>query len=304
VSRDASAASRRPDVSVVIPVHNAEATIGRCLAGLADQTVPRDRYEVIVVDNNSRDASLAIARSVPGVTVIEEPRQGAYAARNRGLRIAQGEVVLFTDPDCVPDRDWLEAALAAVADGTVVAVGATLQTGSSPLLEVLLAYASAKDEYSFGSSDPELYYGRTNNMAVLRSVFTAVGPFVEQPRGADNLLVRAAVARYGPERVRFEPRMRVRHAEYDGIGSYLRKLHIYGYASRTFGTAPPRSLSVSEWAALVRETRRRTRWAWAAPALVALTAATRLSWRLGKWRAAAGLRPPRGTVPVDAHAAT
>lgn len=107
----------RPEVSVIVPVWNGRSTLGACLAALTSQTLAPARYEIIVVDNGSSDGSAAIARSFPGVSVLEEPKPGSYAARNTGVARARGRLLAFTDADCVPAADWLEQALAA-ADRT------------------------------------------------------------------------------------------------------------------------------------------------------------------------------------------
>ena len=287
-----------PDVSVVIPVHDAEATLGACLRGLGAQTLGADRYEIVVVDNNSRDGSIAVAREHADVTVLEEPRQGAYAARNRGLGVVRGRVVAFTDPDCVPDEDWLERALAAVATGTVIALGETLPASRSWGLRLLSTYARVKDEYVFGGSDVTLYYGRTNNMAVLRSALDMLGPFGEQRRGADTVLVHSAAARYGAERIRFVPEMRVVHDELDSVRSYLRKIHIYGYAHHAYReVARIRPLTASERVSLLGRAARRAGGLGSLPAMAFLAALHASCWRLGRWRAAARLPAPRGSAP-------
>ena len=107
----------RPEVSVIVPVWNGHATLDACLAALTAQTLPRDRYEIIVVDNGSSDGSAAIARRHAGVVVVEEATPGSYAARNTGIAYARGRWLAFTDADCVPARDWLARALA-VAEAT------------------------------------------------------------------------------------------------------------------------------------------------------------------------------------------
>jgi glycosyltransferase involved in cell wall biosynthesis len=286
-----------PEISVVIPVFDAERTLGACLTSLRAQTLPTRLYEVVVVDNNSRDRSAAVARQTPGVRLVEERRQGAYAARNLGLRVAKGRVIVFTDPDCVPEPDWLEAARSALDGGALVVLGETIPASGSRALELLSAYARVRDEYVFGGADVLLYYGRTNNMAVERSVFDEVGPFAEQPRGADTLLVRAAAARFGTARIRFDAHMRVRHAELDGVGSHFRKRHIYGYVRHRHRDAvPSRRLQLFEWIGLLRETGRVTHGATALPALGVLTVADACSWWAGRLRAAAHLSPPRGTI--------
>jgi glycosyltransferase involved in cell wall biosynthesis len=78
------------------------------------QSVPRSWYEVIVVDNNSRDATCQVVREFEGRTgglvrlATERRIQSAYAARNTGVRAAKGNIVALTDSDCVPLPDWLE----------------------------------------------------------------------------------------------------------------------------------------------------------------------------------------------------
>lgn len=104
------------EIAVIIPVWNGETVIGRCLDALARQTLSRDAFQVIVVDNGSSDASAAIARGFAGVEVIEERRPGSYAARNRGLDHVRAPITAFTDADCVPAPNWLEQVLRAATE--------------------------------------------------------------------------------------------------------------------------------------------------------------------------------------------
>ncbi|HEX8484903.1 glycosyltransferase family A protein [Sphingomonas sp.] len=101
-----------PRVSVIVPVWNRPDDLRRCLASLAEQTLPRGAYEVIVVDNGSSDSTPDVARAA-AVILLEEPQPGSYAARNRGIAAARGEWLAFIDSDCRADRDWLRAALEA-----------------------------------------------------------------------------------------------------------------------------------------------------------------------------------------------
>src|SRR5687768_3731828 len=99
-----------PFISVVVPVWNASEVIGKCLSAIGAQSYPRDRFEVLVVDNGSTDATPNIVRSFSFAILLHEPRIGAYYARNCGLKNAQGEYVAFTDADCIPDPGWLAQA--------------------------------------------------------------------------------------------------------------------------------------------------------------------------------------------------
>jgi len=108
---------------VVIPVLDGEASITRCVAACAAQSRPPD--ELIVVDNGSRDATTTRARHA-GARVLFEPRRGSSYARNRGWQATDADVVAFTDVDCVPARDWLEALLAPFGDPSVAGVGGSI----------------------------------------------------------------------------------------------------------------------------------------------------------------------------------
>jgi glycosyltransferase involved in cell wall biosynthesis len=102
-------------ISVIIPAWNAEHDIARCLTALQAQTLGDGAFEVVVVDNGSTDRTQQVVRAYQRVRLIEERKPGSYAARNTGLKVARAPTVVFTDADCVPEPDWLETGLAAVA---------------------------------------------------------------------------------------------------------------------------------------------------------------------------------------------
>jgi len=97
--------------SVIVPAFNAGKLIANCLRSLQDQTVPRSEYEVVVVDDGSSDSTAAAAEAFPGVKVVRQQNQGPAAARNRGAGEARAAIVLFTDSDCIPARNWMEEML-------------------------------------------------------------------------------------------------------------------------------------------------------------------------------------------------
>jgi GT2 family glycosyltransferase/sugar lactone lactonase YvrE len=94
-----------PKVSVLVCAYNAADTLDDCLTSLAHLTYPD--YEVIVVNDGSRDRTSEIAHSYPGVRVVDVPNGGLSAARNLALAEAKGEIVAYTDADVRVDPDWL-----------------------------------------------------------------------------------------------------------------------------------------------------------------------------------------------------
>jgi GT2 family glycosyltransferase len=98
-----------PFVSVILPVYNDAVALCRCLHSLRKQTYPVDRFEVIVVDNGStKDNPQAVVADFPGYRYCVETKVGSYAARNRGMSLANGEVYAFIDSDCIASEQWLE----------------------------------------------------------------------------------------------------------------------------------------------------------------------------------------------------
>ena len=95
-------------VSIIIPAHNAEKTIEVCLQALHCQTGINDLpCEIILVDDGSTDDTVALAQKA-GVRIISQEKKGPSSARNAGIHSAQGDIVCFTDADCVPQPDWLQ----------------------------------------------------------------------------------------------------------------------------------------------------------------------------------------------------
>jgi glycosyltransferase involved in cell wall biosynthesis len=93
-------------VSIIIPVYNEEDYLGLCLDSIAQQSVKP--FEVIVVDNNSTDASVDIAKGYPFVTVISEKRQHQAFAQYKGFCAAKGDIIGRIDADTILPEDWVE----------------------------------------------------------------------------------------------------------------------------------------------------------------------------------------------------
>lgn len=102
-----------PDITVIVPVWNGGSDIDRCLDALEAQTLARDRFEIVVVDNGSSDDTIERITRRPAIRLLCEARPGSYAARNAGLAATRSTYVAFTDADCRPSPGWLEAALRA-----------------------------------------------------------------------------------------------------------------------------------------------------------------------------------------------
>ena len=201
-----------PDVSVVIPTHNRAGRLAAQLASLREQTLAPDRFEVIVVDDGSTDATpevLATAAAAGGPAVRHlrhEAPQGPARARNAGWRAARGRLIAFTDDDCVSTPGWLAAALAVWDGGAEVLIQG--RTGPIPAEVPQLgpwAYTIEIDDVT-----PET---ETCNIFYPRAVLERLGGFDEGfpgPQGEDTDL--GWRARGIGVRPVFAPEARVHHA--------------------------------------------------------------------------------------------
>lgn len=103
-----------PMVSVVICAYNAERTMRACLESLRQLDYPN--YEVVIVDDGSRDSTAQISGDFPEFRLIRQPNKGLSVARNVGAHAANGEIVAYTDSDCVVDPHWLTLMVRAMAE--------------------------------------------------------------------------------------------------------------------------------------------------------------------------------------------
>jgi cellulose synthase/poly-beta-1,6-N-acetylglucosamine synthase-like glycosyltransferase len=164
-----------PLVSVVVPVLNGQETIGDCLNSVLRTDYPAERREVLVVDNGSRDRTAEIVKRFPVRYVLEE-RRGVSHARNRGLAESRGELVAFTDADCVVSTRWLAELLRPFAEPGVS--GSAGEIVAYPPTTAAERYvARRKPLWQDWSSRARMPWFLLGNTAFRRQVFDRVGAF-------------------------------------------------------------------------------------------------------------------------------
>ena len=126
-SHQPSAAEEPVGFALVIPALNEEETIGDCLVSLRRMDYPPERREILVVDNGSTDRTAEIIKSFP-VRYLWEERRGFSAARNKGVKASKGEILAFTDADCIVSRGWLRELAQAFEEESVGGVAGEIVT--------------------------------------------------------------------------------------------------------------------------------------------------------------------------------
>lgn len=208
VSHDARAETERrfvsrsgvqPFVSVIVPVWNDAERLRVCLRALEEQTYPGHLYEVIVVDNDSAEPVGHVVASYAHARVIQEGSPGSYAARNAGVTQARGEIIAFTDADCIPAKDWLEkgvghltrgAGCAVVAGSIEIFPRSPRRPNAVEQYETLVALAQREfvRKYNFGA---------TANLFTFREVFAQAGLFLSEVKSGGDLEWGRRVTGYG-----------------------------------------------------------------------------------------------------------
>ena len=147
-----------------------------CLNALSKQTYPTDRYEVIVVDNNSTDDVAAAVAEFTDVRLFRETTPGPAAARNTGVAHAKGEVIAFTDADCIPMPEWIQEGVRALEHAPIIG-------GRIDIIPPESCSSAFIARYSYSTALQQQYlieqksFAATANVFVRRETWETIGPF-------------------------------------------------------------------------------------------------------------------------------
>ncbi|MCU0521981.1 MAG: flippase-like domain-containing protein [Anaerolineae bacterium] len=216
-------------ISVIVPAYNEGEQVGVCVRALAEQSVARGDYEILVVDDASIDATAAIAQAAGADRVLTIEHGGAAAARNAGLRAASGEVVLFTDADCAPCHEWIESMVRHFRDPAVMGVKGTYRTRQGSLI-ARLVQLEFEMRYERMATLPEIDFIDTYAAAYRRHVLVEEGGFdVDYPvPSAEDVDLSFRLSQRGYHLV-FAPEAWVWHTHPVSLYAYLRRKMRFGY---------------------------------------------------------------------------
>ena len=171
----------KPFFSIIVPTYNRPERLANCLSAISLLDYPRDRFEVIVVDDGSKtplDAVVAPLQDTLNIQLLRQENAGPAAARNKGAEVAKGEFLAFTDDDCQPTPSWLtqfavgfeDEPQAMIGGKTINALDENLfSTASQKLIDYLYEYYNpAKGKDAFFAS---------NNIALPAANFQALNGF-------------------------------------------------------------------------------------------------------------------------------
>lgn len=220
-------------VSIVVPVYNGLRTIGLCLDAMQQLDYPRQRYEVIVVDNNSSDGTPDVVSTFPVKLTHERDVQTSYAARNTGIRQAQGEIVAFIDADCIVDPQWLRALVEPFGDPAVLGVlGKVASYQPASLVEEFSTQADPLRKQGVGG----LLSMITANVAYRRQVLMQVGGFRSELYTGGDVDLGWRVQQLPGSKVCYAPAAVVYHKHRTTLRGLHKQYHRYGFSEIVLDT--------------------------------------------------------------------
>lgn len=181
----------KPFVSVIIPVLNDSVRLKSCLEALSNQTYPKSSYEVIVVDNGSDEDINGLVSRFEGAIPAYEGAPGPAAARNKGITLAKGEIIAFTDSDCSPLNDWIEKGVESILSvpGCGMVAGKVEFDFRDPANPTIYELYDSIVYFQQKLYIETRRFGGTGNLFTLRSVIDDVGMFddkiFKEPAGED-----------------------------------------------------------------------------------------------------------------------
>jgi len=223
---------KTPTISVIIPTLARPRPLARCLSALSRQDYPTDCFEVIVVDDGSEQPPSEVVAAFDGslsVKLLQQTNAGPGAARNRGAAAARGELLAFTDDDCLPEPGWLSAFSSQYVAARGDLLGGRVINSDRSNLYAETSQLILESAYRFYAiyPGPGRFFA-SNNIAVPADKFAAVGGFDRHYRMAsedrdlcDRWLLADGKLRYVEDAI-------VRHHPQLDFGRFIRQYFRYG----------------------------------------------------------------------------
>jgi glycosyltransferase involved in cell wall biosynthesis len=224
-----------PKASVVIPVFNCRGTIAKCINSLT--VLEHPSFEVIIVDDGSTDGTAEICEAFPRIRVIKLDRGGPSRARNVGISQARGELIAFTDGDCIVDRRWLTELEKGFDRPEVAGVGGDQKSPQDEtkmgrrIQEFLKLIGFMTDYIKTASVMRETEHNPSCNVMYRKSVVEEVGGFDEELFPSEDVELDLKIRRRGYALL-YNPAAFVGHYRPGNYRDFASMMRRYGASQR------------------------------------------------------------------------
>ena len=198
-----------PKVSVIVPAYNAEKDIAKLIESLLDLDYPKELLEIIIVDNNSNDQTKETVQQYPVKLLEEKNIQSSYAARNKGIRNAESEIMAFIDSDCVATPQWIKEGVNILVSESADLVGGKVEfvySKENTAAELFDSITNMQIEFNIKESA----VAKTANLFVKSSLFDKIGMFPYWVKSGGDVQWTSKATRNGFSLV-YAPKAIVKH---------------------------------------------------------------------------------------------
>ncbi len=212
-----------PFVSVLLATYNRKEWLRECLESVSNQSYPKDRYEIIVVNDGSTDGTEEVLKEYEKKAQYmfrwyTQMNRGKAAAMNLGIKNTRGEIICFTDDDCIADKNWIKNLLKEFDDEKVGGVGGRI-----------LAYMPKKlvEKYGVSFDQDGSVSLATGNAAYRAHIVRSVGGFDTRLIGLEDIDFGVRVRGRG-YKLKYAPEAVIYHRNYDSLDKLIRRKYLEG----------------------------------------------------------------------------
>jgi len=218
-----------PFVSIIVPVYNAESSLEACFDSISSLDYPSDKFEVIAVDNGSTDRSREIMSRYKLRLLFETSVQSSYAARNKGILSAKGELIAFTDADCVVAHDWLKRLFKDWSDRSIGCFAGEIEGYQPRTVVEKFSHRIGILKRTSAFTWPYLPYASTANAGYRKEIFDRIGLFIPEMYTGGDADIAWRMQRKLCLAVRFIPEALVYHKHRSSVMGLYRQFKKYEY---------------------------------------------------------------------------
>jgi len=228
-----------PYISIVVPVYNGAESLGLCLQSICAVDYPKDKLEIIVVDNGSTDSSVRIAEGF-GVRFLQETSiRSSYAARNKGILASSGDLIAFTDADCIVTPGWLKHLVLDWGDPTIGCFAGEIEAYQPESLVEKFSDRVGILRQAGTLNSSYLAYTQTANSAYRRDIFDKVGLFVPEMISGGDADISWRMQRQLGLKIKFIPEALVYHKHRTSLAGLYNQFRKYEHGKLLWGNYYP-----------------------------------------------------------------
>jgi glycosyltransferase involved in cell wall biosynthesis len=214
----------KPLISVIIPAFNSELTIKGCISSIKSQQFPKEKFEIIVVDDESTDHTVQVAKEAGADKVITIQHSSSGTARNTGSKQARGKILAFIDSDCIAQDGWLKTIEKEFETNQVI--GGPILNGKTNSIVAWAEYLMEFSDYNEHKKRSFVNFVPACNQACTKEIFEKIGGFREGTITEDvhlgHTLKKSGV------KIVFVPQLQIQHLCGTKLNKYISKMEKLG----------------------------------------------------------------------------